>query len=179
MKKDDPQSDGKDGMQVDHGRRSAVRKIVVSVGVLTGMSVLPEQWTRPIIGQIFLPAHAATSGSALHDPCTVERRIGDQTTATVVIKVTGYVTPPTANLSVLVTAQATGGANATETGKTTTDTKGNFEAFITIGGGPGINKVDVTTDVTGADGVAQCSVTIPAPSPPATTPASPTTGPPD
>jgi hypothetical protein len=35
----------------------------VSVGVLAGYSVLPAKWTRPIIGQIILPAHAATSGA--------------------------------------------------------------------------------------------------------------------
>ncbi|MDK9706256.1 MAG: hypothetical protein OEL83_04320 [Desulforhopalus sp.] len=48
---------------VDKGRRSAIRKIAVGVGVLAGVSILPEKWTRPIIGQITLPAHAQTSGS--------------------------------------------------------------------------------------------------------------------
>ncbi|EKD37957.1 MAG: hypothetical protein ACD_75C00927G0004, partial [uncultured bacterium] len=48
-----------------------MQKIAVGVGVLAGCAVLPEKWTRPIIGQIVLPAHAATSGSTLHDPCAV------------------------------------------------------------------------------------------------------------
>jgi len=46
----------------NQSRRKAIKKIAVSVGVLAGYSVLPEKWTRPIIGQIVLPAHAATSG---------------------------------------------------------------------------------------------------------------------
>lgn len=45
-------------------RRKVMKKIVAGVGVLAGCSVLPEQWTRPIVGQIVLPAHAATSGDA-------------------------------------------------------------------------------------------------------------------
>ena len=68
MKRDDvPGFDDDAGKSVDHGRRIAMQKIAIGVGVLAGYSVLPEQWTRPIIGQIILPAHAATSGSSLHD----------------------------------------------------------------------------------------------------------------
>jgi hypothetical protein len=143
--------------EVDHGRRSAMRKIAISVGVLAGVSVLPERWTSPIIGQIVLPAHAATSGASLHDPCEVEWRQGDTKTATVVVKVTGFVTPPTANLPVLITATAGGGAGAQVTANTTTSAAGTFEAFLTLDGGPGITEVNVTTTVTGADGVARCS----------------------
>lgn len=51
---------GVDGF--DRGRRRAVRKIAIGVGALAGLSLLPEQWTRPVIGHIVLPAHAATSG---------------------------------------------------------------------------------------------------------------------
>jgi len=43
-------------------RRKAIKKMAVGVGVLAGCSVLPEKWTRPIVGQIVLPAHAETSG---------------------------------------------------------------------------------------------------------------------
>jgi hypothetical protein len=153
------------GMPVDQGRRSAMCKIAVSVGVLAGISVLPEQWTRPIIGQIVLPAHAGTSGSTLHDPCMVGNRSGDQTTPTVVIRVTGFVTPPTANLPVLITATASGGANAVVTAQTTTNDAGTFEVFMTIGGGPGITSVAVATSVTGADGIARCSTSFTASEP--------------
>ncbi len=43
-------------------RRKAIKKMAVGVSVLTGCAVLPEKWTRPIVGQITLPAHAETSG---------------------------------------------------------------------------------------------------------------------
>lgn len=143
---------------VDRGRRGAMKKIAVGVGVLAGCSVLPDKWTRPIIGQIVLPAHAATSGSALHDPCTVELLGGDNTTASVIIKVTGFVTPPVANVPVTITATAVGGAGQKVESKTSTSAAGTFEAIMTVGGGPGITRVNVTTAATGADGVANCSV---------------------
>lgn len=145
---------------VDAGRRKAMHKIAVGVGVLAGYSILPEQWTKPIIGRIVLPAHAGTSGSTLHDPCAVEQRGGDSTTETVIIKVTGFVTPPAANLPVVVTATASGGENMQVEGKTATNPDGAFEVFVTIGGGPGINDVAVTTSVAGADGVANCSLHV-------------------
>jgi hypothetical protein len=155
---------------INHDRRSAMKKIAVGVGVVAGASILPESWTRPIIGQIVLPAHAATSGSSLHDPCAVELRSGDNTSATVAVKVTGFVTPPTAGLPVNIGATAVGGAGLKVEGKSTTDANGNFEAFLTIGGGPGITSVNVTTVVAGADGAANCVVhTTSAATPTATT----------
>lgn len=164
------QADEAVGTPIDQGRRSAMHKIAISVGVLAGISMLPEQWTRPIIGQIVLPAHAGTSGSTLHDPCMVGQRSGDATTATVVIRVTGFVTPPAANLPVLISATASGGANAVVTAQTTTNAAGTFEVFMTIGGGPGITSVSVTSVVTGADGIARCSVSFDAPSETTTVP---------
>lgn len=44
-------------------RRKAIKKIAVGVGVLAGYSVLPKKWIQPIVGQVVLPAHAATSGT--------------------------------------------------------------------------------------------------------------------
>jgi hypothetical protein len=145
---------------VDRGRRKAMCKIAVGVGALAGYSMLPEQWTKPIIDQIVLPAHAGTSGSALHDPCTVEKVEGDRNSETVSIRVTGFVTPPTANLPVLIIAVAAGGTNSRVEAQTVTGPEGTFEALMTIGGGPGISSVAVTTNVTGADGAAHCSVDI-------------------
>ncbi len=151
-------------MNPQHGnditRRTALQKIATGVGVVAGISLLPERWTSPIIGRVVLPAHAATSGSTLHDPCEVERRQGDSSSAQVVIKVTGFVTPPTGNLPVKIVATAVGGANQQVTANTTTSAAGTFEAFITIGGGPGITSVNVQTTVTGADGTASCSVNL-------------------
>lgn len=48
----------------NRNRRKAIKKIAAGVGVLAASAVLPEQWTRPIVGQIILPAHAETSGAA-------------------------------------------------------------------------------------------------------------------
>lgn len=56
--------DGLECVPESQERRQAMKKIAVGVGVLAGYSVLPEKWTRPIVGQIVLPAHAATSGDA-------------------------------------------------------------------------------------------------------------------
>lgn len=145
---------------VDAGRRNAMCKIAVSVGVLATYSVLPDSWTRPIIGQIVVPVHAATSGSSLHDPCSVEQRSGDQKSETIVIKVTGYVTPPVGDLPVVIVATAVGGANQRVEGQTKTYPDGTFEAYLTVGGGPGITSIGVTTTVTGADGSANCSVNV-------------------
>jgi hypothetical protein len=135
-----------------------VKSIVGSMAALAAYHVIPVRWSSPVIEQVFLPAHAATSGSSLHDPCSVELRGGDSSSQNVIIKVAGYVTPPTANLSVLVTATANGGANQKAEGKTTTNNAGNFEVFLTVGGGPGITSINVQTVVTGASGVANCVV---------------------
>jgi hypothetical protein len=145
---------------VDAGRRKAMQKIALGVGVLAGCSVLPEQWTKPIIGQIVLPAHAGTSGSTLNDPCRVEVRLGTPLTNSVHIRVTGFVTPPVANLSTEVTATATGGGNEQAQTTVTTADDGTFVAFLRVDGGPGITRVDVETTVKGASGTAHCFVLV-------------------
>lgn len=137
-------------------RRTAIKKIAVGVGVLAGYSVLPEKWTQPIVGQIALPAHAATSGIIINDPCTVTLLSGDQSSATVTIRVEGFVTPPTANLPTTIVAQGT------ITATTATAADGTFTGDLTVNGGPGITSVSVVTTVTGADGTASCSIAIPA-----------------
>lgn len=44
------------------GRRKAVKTIVGGVTALAAFHVLPAKWGTPVIEQVFLPAHAATSG---------------------------------------------------------------------------------------------------------------------
>lgn len=44
------------------GRRKAVKTIVGGVAAVAAYNVLPSKWGTPIIEQVFLPAHAATSG---------------------------------------------------------------------------------------------------------------------
>lgn len=43
-------------------RRTAVKTIVGGVTALAAYNVLPTKWGVPVVEQIFLPAHAATSG---------------------------------------------------------------------------------------------------------------------
>jgi hypothetical protein len=48
------------------GRRKAVKAIVGGVTALAAYNVLPVRWGTPIIEQVFLPAHAATSGASVY-----------------------------------------------------------------------------------------------------------------
>ncbi len=143
--------------EVDEQRRSVLKKMAVGTGFLAGCAVLPERWTTPIVGQIVLPAHAAPSGCTISDPCTVTISAGDQTTATVTALVTGFVTPPTANVPIHLVATATGGSGASATGDTTTDAGGNYSQSLTVSGGPGITEVAVASTSTVAVGTARCS----------------------
>jgi hypothetical protein len=141
----------------DQTRRKMMKKLAVGAGALAGYSMLPEQWTRPIVGQVALPAHAATSGVALHDPCTVTVIDGDQGTDTVGIRVDGYVSPPVANLAVLIIAEES------ETLITVTDRNGRFSGEMTIADGPGMTEIAVMTSVSDVDGISNCVVEVPAP----------------
>jgi len=49
----------------DAGRRKAVKTIVGGVTAIAAYNVLPSKWGTPIIEQVFLPAHAATSGAVI------------------------------------------------------------------------------------------------------------------
>lgn len=44
------------------GRRKAVKTLVSGVVAISAYHALPTKWGAPIIEQVFLPAHAATSG---------------------------------------------------------------------------------------------------------------------
>ena len=154
-------------------RRRALKKMSVGVGVLAGLSVLPEQWTRPIVGQMVLPAHAGTSGSSLFDPCSVLLISGHQTHHELVIQVDGYVTPPTANLATTIVATPSPVGDQV-TVDTTTGADGTFSAVITVFG-PGVESIAVQTTVAGATGSATCTVAIPEPPENKTTPAPTTT----
>ncbi len=44
-------------------RRKVVKGIVGGVSAITAYSLLPAKWNSPLIESVFLPAHAATSGS--------------------------------------------------------------------------------------------------------------------
>ncbi len=142
-------------------RRRAVKAIAGGVGALAAYHVLPINWTKPIVEQVFLPAHAAVSGITLSDPCTAELVRGDQETSIDVIRVSGFVTPPVAGLEVTVVATPNGGSGGPVTVTTSTTSDGTYSAEITMVGGPGIVGVGVTTTVAGVNGVAHCPVGIP------------------
>lgn len=142
-------------------RRTVVKSFVGGVTLLAAYNVLPTNWSRPVIEQIFLPAHAATSGVTLNDPCTVTyvpAQVGPGIDA---FRVDGFVLPPTSglpvNVSIVSVINATSAVVDTNTGTTTTLADGTFSLEITVGNGGGLaDRVNVTTTVTGADGSASC-----------------------
>ncbi len=46
-------------------RRKIVKSLVGGVTALAAFQSLPTNWSKPIIEQVFLPAHAATSGTTV------------------------------------------------------------------------------------------------------------------
>ncbi len=62
------QGKGKVDNDCNTGRRKAIKKLAAGVGVLAGISMLPDRWTRPIIGEIVIPVHAQTSGEIEPSP---------------------------------------------------------------------------------------------------------------
>ena len=49
--------------QVNHNRRTLVKKIAVGSAALACCSVIPEKWSTPLVEFGTLPAHATTSGT--------------------------------------------------------------------------------------------------------------------
>lgn len=142
-------------------RRKAVKQIVGGVSALAAYNMLPVRWEKPIIEQIFLPAHAAVSGITLSDPCTAELVSGNQESSIDVIRVSGFVTPPVGGLEVTIVGTPNGGSGGPVTVTTTTGSDGTYSAEVTMVGGPGIIGVGATTTVAGVYGAAHCSVGIP------------------
>ena len=155
-------------------RRRAVKTIAGGVGALAAYHVLPVNWSKPIIEQVFLPAHAAVSGITLSDPCTAELVSGNQETSIDVIRVSGFVIPPVAGLEVTVVATPNGGSGGPVTVTTSTASDGTYSAEITMVGGPGIIGVGATTTIAGVNGVAHCPVGIPPADHPSNRPQQPT-----
>jgi len=145
-------------------RRKAVKTIAGGVSALAAYHTLPVNWSTPIIEQIFIPAHAQTSGCvgcSLEDPCTAELVSGDQSSSIDVIRVSGIVTPPVGGLEVTIEATPNGGSGGPVMVNTSTASDGTYSAEVTMVGGPGIVGVGVTTSIAGANGVVHCSAGIP------------------
>lgn len=149
-------------------RRKAVKKIVGGVSALAAYNMLPVRWDKPIIEQVFLPAHAQTSGAvatcdgcSLEDPCTITILDGHQFSDVVVVQVGGNVTPPTAGLpvSIILTPLNVSKAALSDPAsyQTVTDAQGMFSGTYTVAGGPGIEEVSAVTRVDGANGPGECS----------------------
>lgn len=85
------------------GRRKAVKKIVGGVTALAAYNMMPVKWGTPIVEQIFLPAHAATSGSFVIDNLAVRYIEGNGTTGSVIVNISGQMNPPVAGQSVILT----------------------------------------------------------------------------
>lgn len=143
----------------DSNRRKAVKKLVAGAGALAAYHVMPTDWSKPLIEQVFLPAHAQTSGVSLHDPCRVEIVSGTQVSPPVVVRVTGEVMPGIPGLVAQIVATPVG-AGSPQTATTTTDSNGDFAADFSF---PdiGITYVSATTTVTGANGSATCGQDVP------------------
>ncbi|PHR26243.1 MAG: hypothetical protein COA36_12570 [Desulfotalea sp.] len=58
-------TEGVEPIVEDKNRRRVVKGIVCGLTAFTAYNVLPSKWGTPIIEQVFLPAHAATSGVLL------------------------------------------------------------------------------------------------------------------
>jgi len=95
-------------------RRKAVKTLAAGAGALAAYHTLPVNWSTPIIEQVFLPAHAQTSGECASE-YTVSCSIVDNGIETVpgtggagtgynwLYDVTGSVSPPVAGLEVYIT----------------------------------------------------------------------------
>ncbi|MCI5140058.1 MAG: hypothetical protein D3922_16995, partial [Candidatus Electrothrix sp. AR1] len=95
----------------NQARRKTIKKLVIGAGALAGYSLLPEKWTKPVVEQIILPAHAQTSGITLINPLTLTLLSGTQGSTIVFVRVSGAVVPPTPNLAILLQVVGALGGN--------------------------------------------------------------------
>ncbi|SHH52205.1 hypothetical protein SAMN02745124_00820 [Desulfofustis glycolicus DSM 9705] len=142
-------------------RRTAVKTIVSGISALTAYHLMPVDWSRPIVEQVLLPAHAAASGFLLHDPCSIQLLSGTNSSSSVSIRVSGFVSPPFGGLAVQITATPSG-AGSPVSGASVTAADGTFSVIIDFTSSPGIQSISVVTSVAGASGAASCSITVPA-----------------
>jgi len=50
--------------KVESARRKLLKTLMVGGGAVTASKLLPEQWARPVVGSVMLPAHAGLSTCA-------------------------------------------------------------------------------------------------------------------
>jgi len=88
-----------DGVIEDRTRRKVVKGLAAGAGALAAYHTFPVNWSTPIIEQIFLPAHAQTSGVSPGGAisCTIENLGVDG--GCYVLRVTLTVSPPEAGVA--------------------------------------------------------------------------------
>ncbi len=56
--------------QTLESRRKAIKRILVGGGLVTGATMLPKKWTKPVVDAITVPAHAQASLTTSPRPTT-------------------------------------------------------------------------------------------------------------
>ena len=130
-------------------RRSWLKTGAVSAGTFATIGALvPNRWQKPIINHVLMPAHAQMSfAGSLRDPCDVQLVSGDATSTEVVVQVTGSVIPPTGGVDVTITAVTMPLGGTAGPINVVTAADGTYASPDITLTGPGINTVDVTTDI--------------------------------
>ncbi|PID76975.1 MAG: hypothetical protein CSB24_03720, partial [Deltaproteobacteria bacterium] len=85
------------------GRRKVLKTMVGGASAVAAYNLLPAKWGKPYVESIFLPAHAATSGTSVTG-LKVTRIAGDAATKTVTVRVSGSVSPAMAGVPVTIVA---------------------------------------------------------------------------
>lgn len=145
-------------------RRKAVKNIVGGVAALAAYNMLPVRWDKPIVEQVFFPAHAGTS-NPLVDPCTASSE-SHTFSNPILIDVTGNTIPGVGGLGVTVVGTVTTGGTplpAPVTVTTTTQNDGSFAATLSIVNPNGVGHIEVTTDIETASNQATCAVDLDSP----------------
>ncbi len=118
------------------GRRKIIKNIVGGVTTLAAYNLLPAKWGVPLVESVILPAHAATSGTSMHDPCSITWTefidIGDLANASMRFQVTGYVSPPTGGVSIHIVVTPENSAGPSVAVDTTTQSDGTYSAYVDL-----------------------------------------------
>ena len=59
----------KDVKDRESARRSVLKRLLVGGGVAATAKMLPDQWHKPVVESVILPAHAGTSDEPNVKPC--------------------------------------------------------------------------------------------------------------
>ena len=86
-------------------RRKAVKTLVGGVTAVAAYNALPAKWGTPIIEQVFLPAHAVTSGMAI--TLALTHNSGDTSSSSVVVTISGQLNPPEVGVPVNIAVTST------------------------------------------------------------------------